>query len=152
MGEDHSITSLHKDHYENLYGVVSGEKHFILYPPTDIPFLYEHPYPSAEYVRGENGSLQLRLREDDGLVPWISVDPLKPDYSKFPLFQHAKALRVTVKAGELLFLPSLFYHHVAQTADREGRCLAVNFWFDMEYDLKFAYFQFLHNLSKNPRE
>lgn len=30
---------VHKDHYENLYCVVSGEKHFILLPPTDRPFI-----------------------------------------------------------------------------------------------------------------
>lgn len=31
--------SVHKDHYENLYCVVSGEKHFVLMPPTDRPFI-----------------------------------------------------------------------------------------------------------------
>ena len=61
---------------------------------------------------------------------------------------HAKPLRVTVRAGELLYLPSLYYHHVQQTADPDGRCIAVNFWFDMDYDVKFAYFQFLHALSR----
>lgn len=29
--------SVHKDHYENLYCVISGEKHFILLPPSDRP-------------------------------------------------------------------------------------------------------------------
>ncbi len=31
--------SVHKDHYENLYCVISGEKNFILLPPTDRPFI-----------------------------------------------------------------------------------------------------------------
>ncbi|XP_045018095.1 bifunctional peptidase and (3S)-lysyl hydroxylase JMJD7 [Bubalus bubalis] len=30
---------VHKDHYENLYCVVSGEKHFLLHPPSDRPFI-----------------------------------------------------------------------------------------------------------------
>ena len=30
---------VHKDHYENLYCVISGEKNFILLPPTDRPFI-----------------------------------------------------------------------------------------------------------------
>lgn len=42
--------SVHKDHYENLYCVVSGEKHFILLPPTDRPFI---PY-------GNHGNRQRR--------------------------------------------------------------------------------------------
>jgi len=33
------IVPVHKDHYENLYCVVSGEKHFTLLPPTDQPFI-----------------------------------------------------------------------------------------------------------------
>ena len=64
MGEDHSTTSLHKDHYENLYAVVAGEKHFILYPPTDVHFLYERPYESAQYVKAEDGKLQLQVKKD----------------------------------------------------------------------------------------
>lgn len=31
--------TVHKDHYENLYCVVSGEKHFLLHPPSDRPFI-----------------------------------------------------------------------------------------------------------------
>lgn len=30
---------MHKDHYENLYCVVSGEKRFLLHPPSDRPFI-----------------------------------------------------------------------------------------------------------------
>lgn len=41
-----SAVSVHKDHYENLYCVVSGEKHFILLPPTDRPFI---PYGNHSY-------------------------------------------------------------------------------------------------------
>ncbi|XP_070834906.1 bifunctional peptidase and (3S)-lysyl hydroxylase JMJD7 isoform X1 [Chaetodon trifascialis] len=39
LGEAGAVTSMHKDHYENLYCVISGEKTFILLPPTDRPFI-----------------------------------------------------------------------------------------------------------------
>ncbi|XP_055496960.1 bifunctional peptidase and (3S)-lysyl hydroxylase JMJD7 isoform X1 [Leucoraja erinacea] len=56
LGESAAVTSLHKDHYENLYCVISGEKHFILLPPTDRPFIpYEHFQP-ATYKVNEDGS------------------------------------------------------------------------------------------------
>lgn len=55
MCEDHWVcvdgvfaASVHKDHYENLYCVVSGEKHFVLLPPTDRPFV---PYGNHGYRR-----------------------------------------------------------------------------------------------------
>ncbi|KAJ3212901.1 JmjC domain-containing protein 7 [Dinochytrium kinnereticum] len=35
IGSTHAVTSTHKDHYENLYVVISGEKEFVLIPPTD---------------------------------------------------------------------------------------------------------------------
>ena len=50
IGNQHSQTSFHKDHYENLYAVVTGEKHFILLPPTDVHRLYIRQYPAATYT------------------------------------------------------------------------------------------------------
>lgn len=34
-----ALFSVHKDHYENLYCVISGQKDFILLPPTERPFI-----------------------------------------------------------------------------------------------------------------
>lgn len=50
IGNEHSHTSFHKDHYENLYAVVTGEKHFLLLPPTDVHRLYIRHYPAATYT------------------------------------------------------------------------------------------------------
>ena len=77
-----------------------------------------------------------------GKVPWIAVDPLNPDLKTFPDFAHARSITVTVKAGEVLYLPSLWFHHVRQTHG----CIAVNFWYDMEYDIKYNYFKFVETL------
>lgn len=49
IGNQHSETSFHKDHYENIYAVVTGEKHFLLLPPTDVHRLYIRDYPAANY-------------------------------------------------------------------------------------------------------
>lgn len=49
IGTDLSVTSFHKDHYENLYAVVSGVKHFLLLPPTEVHRLYVQEYPAANY-------------------------------------------------------------------------------------------------------
>ena len=51
IGSPESVTSFHKDHYENLYAVVSGEKHFTLVPPTDVHRMYVREYPTAHYKR-----------------------------------------------------------------------------------------------------
>lgn len=57
IGNENAVTSFHKDHYENLYAVVAGAKHFTLLPPVDVHRMYIRAYPSAQYVR-----IKVRLR------------------------------------------------------------------------------------------
>lgn len=40
IGDEKSVTSLHKDPYENVYLVVRGEKRFDLLPPTEFYCLH----------------------------------------------------------------------------------------------------------------
>ncbi|XP_009894030.1 PREDICTED: cytosolic phospholipase A2 beta-like [Charadrius vociferus] len=59
LGESAAVTSLHKDHYENLYCVISGEKHFLLHPPSDRPFIPYELYQPATYQVSEDGSFEI---------------------------------------------------------------------------------------------
>lgn len=109
-------------------------------------------------------------------VPWIPLDPLAPDLARYPSYSQARALCCTVQAGEMLYLPALWFHHVQQShgciageelpiraaggwvgeaVGNEGDLHAqvsifptVNYWYDMEYDLKYSYFQLLDSLTK----
>uniref|UniRef100_A0A3P8VVP6 Bifunctional peptidase and (3S)-lysyl hydroxylase JMJD7 n=1 Tax=Cynoglossus semilaevis TaxID=244447 RepID=A0A3P8VVP6_CYNSE len=143
LGESKAITSMHKDHYENLYCVISGEKTFLLLPPTDRPFIPYGVYQPAVYHERDNGEFEVVDQIGAEKVPWIPLDPLDPDLQRFPQYSQAHPLCCSVKAGEMLYLPSLWFHHVQQT---QG-CIAVNFWYDMEYDIKYNYFQLLDSLS-----
>lgn len=43
-----------------------------------------------------------------------------------------------VRAGEMLFLPALFYHKVKQLQDPvQNVCIGVNYWYDMRYDSRY---------------
>nr|XP_054523409.1 bifunctional peptidase and (3S)-lysyl hydroxylase JMJD7 [Pan troglodytes] len=59
LGEAAAVTSLHKDHYENLYCVVSGEKHFLFHPPSDRPFIPYELYTPATYQLTEEGTFKV---------------------------------------------------------------------------------------------
>nr|XP_054540899.1 cytosolic phospholipase A2 beta-like isoform X3 [Pan troglodytes] len=59
LGEVAAVTSLHKDHYENLYCVVSGEKHFLFHPPSDRPFIPYELYTPATYQLTEEGAFKV---------------------------------------------------------------------------------------------
>ena len=49
MGNERAVSSMHKDHYENLFYVASGEKIFTICPPAESPFLYERPVPTGRF-------------------------------------------------------------------------------------------------------
>ena len=153
MGDERAVTSMHKDHYENLYCVISGSKTFTLIPPTDLPYIPYGAYKPSKYKSNVSGEFEIvdvfenvcgSGNSESDPVPWICVDPLKPDLEKYPRFSKAQVIQCTVHAGEMLYLPSLWFHRVQQT---QG-CIALNFWYDMEYDIKYSYFKFLENVSK----
>ncbi|XP_076308025.1 bifunctional peptidase and (3S)-lysyl hydroxylase Jmjd7-like isoform X2 [Tachypleus tridentatus] len=143
MGDKRAVTSMHKDHYENIYCVVRGQKDFILIPPTDLPWVPYENFQAAVYKTSEDGQFHIEKDESFGIVPWIPVDPEQPDYQCYPKFQRATKLWCSVQEGDALYLPSLWFHHVRQSHG----CIAVNFWYDMDFDVKYAYFKFLERLS-----
>jgi hypothetical protein len=118
LGPAAAVTSLHKDHYENLYLVLRGAKVFTLFPPTELPFLYETTVRSGKYVPREgtadSGSPQFDVvpvpeGEIGATRPWIAVNPdAGVDLNAHPLYRHAQPITVTVHEGQALYLPSLW--------------------------------------------
>ncbi|XP_059055868.1 uncharacterized protein LOC131849767 [Achroia grisella] len=162
MGDERAVTSMHKDPYENIYCVIDGYKDFILIPPTDLPYVPYKRYPQAEFkhdggkwdivpinLTSNGNSINTDRTEgdkcDDTKLPWICIDPLKPDYTKFPQFKQANIFKVRLNKGDCLYLPSLWFHHVRQSHG----CIAVNYWYDMEYDIKYCYYKMLEKLCGN---
>lgn len=140
IGTSKSRTSMHRDHYENLFTVIRGTKIFTLYPPCEAHFLCEDkPYEVYQWHRAPNDLWSLQP-SDSPATPWVPIDPsLPPDSARnVPHERFAKALPpliVRVHAGQTLFLPAGWYHYVAQEGDKEGFCVCVNWW----YDSKFAF-------------
>ena len=48
-----------------------------------------------------------------------------------------------MSAGDVLYLPSLWFHHLRQSHG----CIAVNYWYDMEFDARYTYNNFLREVS-----
>lgn len=135
--------SVHKDNYENIYCVVRGYKDFILLPPTDLPWVPYKFYPPAQFCSDSEGGFSVVPLRDSKDVPWVCIDPLKPDLEAYPQYKNATPIRCRVKEGDALYLPSLWFHHVRQSHG----CIAVNYWYDMEFDLKYNYYRLLQNLT-----
>ncbi|GFR63638.1 tRNA wybutosine-synthesizing protein 5 [Elysia marginata] len=105
----------HYDVMDNLLIQVTGSKKVVLFPPTDVDFLY---------MCGDKSQV-------------LNVD--KPDLAKFPQFVHASRVEGYLEPGDVLFIPALWFHNM--TYLEFG--VAVNvFWRHMEaklYDNKDPY-------------
>ena len=140
------ILTVHKDNYENIYCVVKGYKDFLLHPPTDAPWIpYKKFIPAIYKFNESSGEFTIEPEKDADEVPWVCIDPLNPDIKAFPQYENSFPVKCRVRSGDALFLPSLWYHHVRQSHG----CIAVNYWYDMEYDMKYNYYQLLQNLTWN---
>ncbi len=90
-GPGASFPYLHYD-YMGLYAFIHqlyGEKEFTVYAPEDAPYLYVN-------------------RE----TPWISdmENHQAPDLARYPLYRHARPMRVVAGPGETMFIPQRWYH------------------------------------------
>ncbi|XP_001352894.3 bifunctional peptidase and (3S)-lysyl hydroxylase Jmjd7 [Drosophila pseudoobscura] len=151
LGDERAITSMHKDPYENMYCVISGYKDFILIPPYQLSCVPRSTYPTGIYKTSDSGQFYIDpLTDEDGvelLTEWVSIDPLAPDLAKYPEYARAKPLRVRVHAGDVLYLPNYWFHHVRQN----HKCIAVNFWYDLDYDSRYCYYRMLEELTSQKR-
>ncbi|XP_059616337.1 bifunctional peptidase and (3S)-lysyl hydroxylase Jmjd7 [Phlebotomus argentipes] len=150
MGDERAITSMHKDPYENTYCVISGYKDFVLIPPVCYHTVPRKEFPTAVYRTDSAGQMTIEPQIDADTkkpvtIEWVSVDPLSPDLKTYPQYSKALQFEVRVNAGDILYLPSFWYHHVRQS----HKCIAVNFWYDMDYDARYCYYRMIEKLCAN---
>lgn len=131
---------MHKDPYENMYSVISGYKDFILIPPTDMQYVPRSSYPVGTYTKIDNKFIVKPSNSKP--ISWVSIDPLQPNLNTYPEYAKCNVYHVRVNAGDVLYLPSLWYHHVRQS----HKCIAINYWYDMEYDARYCYYKMMENL------
>ncbi|MCO5598532.1 hypothetical protein L7F22_052629 [Adiantum nelumboides] len=137
IGTEKSRTSMHRDHYENLFSVIRGTKIFTVYPPCEAHFLCEdEAFDVFQWSIKQDESWTLEPSSTPP-TPWIPIDPTQSSSSerniRYPLFSKAlPPLTIEVKEGQTLYLPAGWFHHVSQKGDREGVCICVNWWYDSQ--------------------
>lgn len=133
---------MHKDPYENIYCVIDGYKDFILVPPTDLPYVPYKSYPVKQYKNVTSQPYEVENSTDSKSIFWVAADPLNQE-NDHNFHQKARKFHVRVEKGDILYLPSLWFHHVRQSHE----CIAVNYWYDIEYsDPKYCYYRMLATL------
>lgn len=104
IGQKDTLTPCHHDHYHNFYALLEGSKEFLLLPPSVHRLLYLHP------------SLHPAHRSSQVFVKRCS--------ESFPKAHDLPAMQVTLQAGEVLYVPALWFHHVSTL----NFSIAVNVW------------------------
>lgn len=88
FGPGGTVTPLHHDTSNIVFGNLYGEKRFLLVAPWETALL--------QSTRGV----------------YSLVDPERPDLDRFPAFARANVREVVLAPGEMLFIPVGWWHHV----------------------------------------
>lgn len=90
-----ALTVLHFDRVHNLYVQFAGRKRWLLFPPSASRLLY---WP-CDHLPGP-------------LLQFSPVDAENPDLDRYPLFRSATPLVAELGPGDVLFVPTGWWHQV----------------------------------------
>lgn len=107
VGQTGVVTPTHYDEQQNFFAQIHGTKRVTLFSPADFKCLY--PYPV-----GHPADRQSQVHIES------------PDLSRFPDFESATPMTVDLAPGEVLYIPSYWWHHIASPF---GYTISTNFWF-----------------------
>ncbi|XP_067843184.1 HSPB1-associated protein 1 homolog [Heptranchias perlo] len=114
IGSEAANTPCHLDSYGcNLVLQVQGRKRWHLFPPEDTSLLYPTRIPYEE------SSI------------FSSVNVVNPDLEHFPRFRGARPHVVTLRPGEVLFVPRHWWHYVESL---DPVTVSINSWIELADD------------------
>ena len=115
FGPPGAVSIMHFDTPDNLLAQAYGTKRVTLFSPAQDHNLYS---PS-----------------DDFIGHFSPIDVERPDFKRFPRVADAEGYRTELRAGEVLFIPSRWWHHIRSL----DATISVNaFWVSSAYFLASA--------------
>jgi hypothetical protein len=93
------IAETHYDGGRNFVAMLRGAKRYVLLPPSECPDLYLYPrgHPEGRHAKGD----------------WSQLD-----LDKYPDMAKAKGTQVIVREGEILYIPSYWFHYIVSMGGR----------------------------------
>eukprot|EP00052_Salpingoeca_macrocollata_P020455 m.171858 g.171858 ORF g.171858 m.171858 type:complete len:702 (-) comp21272_c0_seq4:21-2126(-) len=90
------IAECHYDGGRNFVAMLKGAKRYILMPPEecDLLYLYNRDHPEARHS---------------------AVDLSQVDWTTYPRLNRVRAAQVVVREGEVLYIPSYWFHYIIST-------------------------------------
>lgn len=103
FGPGGNTTRLHYDVPNNFLAHLYGRKRLVMFPPRQSPYLYA-------------------CRPNAYNMSRLDLD--QPDLTRFPNFSKAQPIECFLEAGEMIFIPSFWWHQVYSLETG----ISINFW------------------------
>jgi hypothetical protein len=100
LGGKGTETSVHNDAMENLFIQVHGQKRWRLYPVQHTP-IFDPP-------------------ANRSLYKYTSYNPTSPDEERYPMTRHMDYYETVLQAGDVLYCPPYYWHHVSNPVSSIG--------------------------------
>ena len=128
LGTSGTVTPLHFDSYDNIFGQIVGYKFIRLYLESDSKYLYKSGgsweenrswtdavndngnEDNKESNASKNTKKKQTFRNAQGNISRVDVE--NPNHEKFPEFKNAKPLDVILGPGDFIYIPSRTWHYV----------------------------------------
>jgi lysine-specific demethylase 8 len=111
MGPRGSVTPIHHDFSDNFFVEVRGRKRVVMYAPEPEQAFYRLPF------RAVNGRSSWHISRVG------SLDNVERD--EFPQFERAQPIDVTVEQGDVLYIPSFYWHEVHSL---DSPSMSLSYW------------------------
>lgn len=139
---------LHFDRHENMMTMISGSKTFLMYNPLQSEDLYadlpirtaalemhkefdeEHNKYTISFVRNPE---QIDPKRTD-ISTYTPVNLQQPDYVKYPRLKNIRPMNCTIHKGDMLYIPSHWWHEVTSVDDEEGKSIGINTFYETFYN------------------
>jgi Cupin-like domain len=105
FGERGVVAAIHFDSGKNMIGMVQGAKRYILAPPNQCPLL-------GIVTKREHAMFRHSLLNFGHLRFWQDHNMPPEERAWLDRAKHARAVENVVKTGEVLFIPSHWFHYI----------------------------------------
>ena len=121
----YAYTEMHYDSYHNFYFACSGSRKWTMAPPG-----------ASQWLQSKSGTFSNKSQ----VVPHLQK------FEGCPLMQNFPFITAELQSGDVLYVPSFWWHLVESVPDLNGMSIAFNFMFSEPVDSAFAYFSTTNNI------
>eukprot|EP00759_Apiculatamorpha_spiralis_P058081 PhF_6_TR8992/c0_g1_i1/m.14121/K10277/KDM8, JMJD5; lysine-specific demethylase 8 len=109
IGAGGQVAPLHHDQWDNVLCQIQGTRNFLLFDPLQVDRLYPKKNLDRHFSQIDPSKNREKLIE------------------QYPLFAHIRTYKATLQAGEIMFIPAMWWHQVHH---HDSVNIAINFWYD----------------------